>query len=92
MYFSPVAEICNPTKPEWAYQEMECIGHQGEVKPRSCNHSNTLTLFDHMELIEVSTVKAVYIPSEIYEASVDATISAAYFYETNEVDLDETRT
>ena len=70
---------------------MECIDHQGEVKPRLCNHLKNLELFDSMELIEFRTVKAVAIPYEIYEAAVDATISYAYFYESSELESDNTR-
>ena len=44
-----------------------------------------------MELIEVSTVKAVTIMCEIYEAAVDVTISAAYCYESSEVEPYKTR-
>ena len=47
-------------------------------------------IFDPMELIEFSAVKAVVIPYDIYEATVDATIPAAYFYESSEVDPDKT--
>ena len=47
-------------------------------------------IFDPMELIEFSAVKAVVMPYDIYEATVDATIPATYFYESSEVDPDKT--
>ena len=67
---------------------MECIDHQGEVKLRNRENLKNSTLFNPMELIEVSKVKSVDIPYEIYEAAVDAAISAAYCCESSEVGPD----
>ena len=64
--------------------------YHGKVKPRPHDHSNNETIFDPMELTEVSTVKVLDIPYDIYESTIDVTISAAYCCESSEVEPDET--
>ena len=44
-----------------------------------------------MELIEVITAKVLAITYEIYEAAIDAIITAAYYYDSSEVEPDKAR-
>ena len=70
---------------------MECIDHHVKVRPISHDHSKNATIFYPMELIYVSTLGAVAIPCEIYEAAVDATISAVYCCEMSKLNPDKTK-